>query len=163
MQKEREENKQREWMSRVAIRSVRMGTYLGLDGRNITSFTHSGSGRAFPQTFIGQWEVFRTHSLGDGVTAFESAHFPGVYLRLAPGDVGQGSLVMPGGGKVNAQYGCFANEKFRMRMADGEKGARRIVWIESNHCPGRYLRMGNNVNVQGIMGVLEEFQIIPIV
>ncbi|KAH8834661.1 hypothetical protein DL96DRAFT_1456528 [Flagelloscypha sp. PMI_526] len=150
-------------MARVAIRSVQSGKYLSLDGRGITTSAQGGAGTAFTQTYIGDWETFILHTLPENIIAFESAHFNNVYLRLVAGNVAQGSLVGPGGGKVNGQWGCASREKFHIKRADGDKGKKGIVGIESQSEPGRFLRIqgdANVVNVQGKMGIMEEFEVL---
>ncbi|KAH8823212.1 hypothetical protein DL96DRAFT_1683364 [Flagelloscypha sp. PMI_526] len=152
-------------MARVAIRSVQSGKYLSLDGRGITASVQGGAGTAFTQTYIGEWEAFILHTSAKNIVAFESAQFNNVYLRLVAENVDQGSLVGPGGGKVNGQWGCGTREKFLIKKAAGDNGQKGIVGIESQSEPGRFLRMqgdANVVNVQGSMGGLEEFEILII-
>ncbi|KAH8796842.1 hypothetical protein DL96DRAFT_1009660 [Flagelloscypha sp. PMI_526] len=152
-------------MTRVAIRSVHSGRYLGLDGRGITSFVKSGAGRAFPQNFIGRWETFILHTLPEGAVAFESAEFRGVFLRLVGAGLSQGSAGGQGGGQVNGQFGCSTREKFNIKRAEGEKGKKGSIGIESHSEPGRFIRMKAEtgvVNVQVAMQALEEFEILII-
>ncbi|KAH8796843.1 hypothetical protein DL96DRAFT_1643337 [Flagelloscypha sp. PMI_526] len=152
-------------MTRVAIRSVQSGRYLGIDGRGINSVVKGGQGTVFAQTQIGEWETWILHIHPGNIVAFESAEFHNVYLRLLAEDVSQGNLVAPGGGKVNGQWGCSTREKYHIRKAEGDKGKRGIVGIESQSEPGKFLRVKgdeNIVNVQGVMRSYEEFEVLII-
>lgn len=149
-------------MVRVALRAIESGRYLSLDGNGVKSFIGSGGGKAITQTYIGSWETFILHIFPGDIVAFESSAFPHVFLRLDAPNLPAGSLVGPGGGTVNGQWGCYTSEKFHIKPKEASGQDRKgVVGIESDTFQGRYLRMeGNTVNVQGVMKKNEEFELL---
>lgn len=150
----------------VAIQSVAFpGKYIRLDASGLTSFQPAGGGKVGTQTYIGTYETFILRNFPDGLYSFESSVFPNTFLRLDGASVKAGELVGPGGGTVNAQFGSFDLEKFHIRSKDsGTVEAKGIVGIESQHYPGRFLRMGGDdiVNVQGVFKTNEEFKVLVV-
>jgi hypothetical protein len=63
------------------------------------------------QLGVGPWEKFHKRPQSDGTVAFESAAFPGAYLRMDAQGIGEfGSAA--GAGTVNCQFGVGPWEKF---------------------------------------------------
>ena len=152
-------------MNHVAIRSVKhVGKFLRLDAPGVTSFNPSGGGKALTQAYVGAQEIFRLHTFPGGTVSFESLAFPRAFLRLDGTNVTAGTNLGSGGGVVNAQYGSNASEKFYVKKKEPSPDQSKvIVGIESHAFPGRFLRMHKDgANVQGIVGIEEEFEILVI-
>ncbi|KAI9782562.1 MAG: hypothetical protein M1839_004806 [Geoglossum umbratile] len=119
----------------ISIRSATFpSTYLRLDGRGITKFNNSGSGRVDCQSYVGSYEILKLDKHSDNTFGIRSATFANVYLRLDAEKFKKSSG--KGGGNVNCQFGAADYENFRfVDQPDGSKA------IESVHFPGVYLRM----------------------
>jgi hypothetical protein len=98
----------------VAIGSYEFpGCYLRLDARGITQPMEEGGGIVNCQFGVGPFEKFRVHGEVRS-RAFESAAFPGCYLRLDGRGVSYPSYV---GGVVNCQFGVGPWERFHAQFA----------------------------------------------
>ncbi|GGZ27515.1 hypothetical protein CP967_06300 [Streptomyces nitrosporeus] len=107
--------------------------YLRMDGTGVTTSTDNGGGKVNCQYGPGPWTSYKVHPQADGSYGFESAAFPGVFLRMDGTGV---PATMAGGGTVNCQYGIGPWEKFHARaQADGSFS------FESAAFPGVYLRL----------------------
>jgi phospholipase C len=96
----------------VALASVLFpDVFLRMDGSGVTSASDSGAGTVNCQLGVGPWEKFHKRAQPDGTVAFESAAFPGTYLRMDARGIGEfGSAA--GAGTVNCQFGVGPWEKF---------------------------------------------------
>jgi hypothetical protein len=96
----------------IALESVTFpNVFLRVDGSGVRSGSDGGVGTVNCQFGAGPWEKFRKRTQSDGTVAFESAAFPGVYLRMDAQSIGEfGSA--SGGGTVNCQFGVGPWEKF---------------------------------------------------
>lgn len=94
-----------------AIQSAQFSNvYLRMDGSSVTQFVPGGGGIVNCQYGPAAYERFNLLPQGDGSVAIESAHFPGVYLRMD--GTGMSSFNPNGGGVVNCQVDIAAYEKF---------------------------------------------------
>ena len=93
------------------------GVYLRMDGNGVTKFTGPGGGVVNGQFKVASYERFNLiYTDGDQYSfSVESAHFPGVYLRMDGSGVTE--FTGPGGGVVNCQFGALPYEKFRLKSA----------------------------------------------
>ena len=115
----------------IALESVSFpNVFLRMDGSGVRSTSDRGTGTVNCQFGAGPWEKFRKRTQSDGTVAFESAAFPGVYLRMDAESIGEfGSA--SGVGTVNCQFGVGPWEKFilldppfptvKWRSADGSE------------------------------------------
>lgn len=156
----------------VLIRSAESPIrYVVLNGSGINKFESAGSGKVenLEGRFFPDTAVFILETFGDGTIAFKSAIFPNVYLRLDGSAAPAGTLVGPGFGIVNAQFGRRSYETFKIVPAP--VGVPRIfpplhaptVAIESVAFPGRFLRLEAGtavVNVQAVAAVFEHLEIV---
>jgi hypothetical protein len=96
----------------VALASVSFpDVFLRMDGSGITSASDSGAGTVNCQLGVGPWEKFHKRAQPDATVAFESAAFPGTYLRMDARGIDEfGSAA--GAGTVNGQFGVGPWEKF---------------------------------------------------
>lgn len=86
---------------------------LRMDGSGVTSASDSGAGTVNCRLGVGPWEKFHKRAQPDGTVAFESAAFPGTYLRMDARSIGEfGSAA--GAGTVNCQFGVGPWEKFNL-------------------------------------------------
>jgi hypothetical protein len=85
--------------------------HLRMDGSGMKSASDSGAGSVNCQFGVGPWEKFHKRPQPDGAVAYESAAFPGVYLRMDASTIGEFGL-RSGGGRVNCQFGVGPWEKF---------------------------------------------------
>ncbi|MEW2621985.1 hypothetical protein [Streptomyces sp. NPDC048106] len=85
--------------------------YLRMDGNGVPT-TMAGGGTVNCQYGLGPWEKFKVLPQDDGSVSFESASFPGIYLRMVTGS-GVTTATGPGG-TVNCQVNANGgeNEKF---------------------------------------------------
>ncbi|WEH39101.1 hypothetical protein OG233_05960 [Streptomyces sp. NBC_01218] len=92
------------------------GVYLRMDGNGVPA-TLAGGGTVNCQFGLGPWEKFLARPQTDGSFSFESAAFPGVFLRLVTGS-GVTSATGPGG-TVNCQIKANGgeHEKFFLDVA----------------------------------------------
>ncbi|KAM6493130.1 hypothetical protein JOM56_011264 [Amanita muscaria] len=155
-------------VTRVALHSKAFpDKYLRMDGQGVVKFVGSGGGKVNTQTFIGTFETFILEPQSNGTVSFRSTVFNDVYLRLDGANVKQGDDLLNGGGVVNCQFGSLTSEKFKIvqkKPANPNQYA-GIVGIESNEFPGRFLRVNgakDEVNVQGVMGSFEEWEILVV-
>ncbi|MFI1868693.1 fascin domain-containing protein [Streptomyces jumonjinensis] len=90
--------------------------FLRMDGTGVPT-TKAGGGTVNCQYGIGPWEKFNARAQADGSFSFESAAFPGIYLRMVTGS-GVTSATGPGG-TVNCQVNANGgeNEKFLLDVA----------------------------------------------
>jgi hypothetical protein len=96
----------------VALASVAFpNVYVRMDGSGVTSPTADGAGVVNCAFGTGPWEKFHRRVQPDGSVAYESAAFPGVYLRM-DGRTVDAFGVAAGSGIVNCQFGVGAWEKF---------------------------------------------------
>ena len=83
-----------------------------------------------------------------GKLSIESAHFPGVFLRLDGTGLSPAHKPPNGGGVVNCQQGASEWEKFRLVQLEGN-----VTTIESVQFPGVYIRMdGSSVKSKQLNG-----------
>ena len=96
----------------IALASVSFpNVFLRIDGSGVRSASDGGVGTVNCQFGAGPWEKFHKRTQSDGTVVFESAAFPGVYLRMDAQSVGEfGSA--SGAGTVNCQFGVGPWEKF---------------------------------------------------
>jgi hypothetical protein len=96
----------------IAFASVSFpNVFLRMDGSGVKSASDTGAGTVNCQFGVGPWEKFHKRAQSDGAVAFESAAFPGVYLRMDAQGVGEfGSA--SGTGSVNCQFGVGPWERF---------------------------------------------------
>ncbi|KAF9472334.1 hypothetical protein BDN70DRAFT_818818 [Pholiota conissans] len=140
-------------MSLVVIHSIAFpDRFLRMDGTGVTQFVGTGAG---------------TRN-NDGTVSFKSTAFPNVYLRIETTGVAQGVKLNAGGGVVNAQFGGFGGETFRIHKKETAPGKTMgVVGLEAALSPGRFLRLDGStpagvVNVQGVFGSYEEFEILVV-
>ncbi|MFB7125408.1 hypothetical protein [Kitasatospora sp. NPDC056273] len=90
--------------------------FLRMDGNGVP-VTMAGGGTVNCQYGIGPWEKFNARAQVDGSFSFESAAFPGIFLRMVTGS-GVTSATGPGG-TVNCQVKANGgeNEKFYLDKA----------------------------------------------
>ncbi|MGW2872806.1 fascin domain-containing protein [Kitasatospora sp. NPDC001119] len=90
--------------------------FLRMDGNGVP-VTMAGGGTVNCQYGIGPWEKFNARAQADGSFSFESAAFPGIFLRMVTGS-GVTSATGPGG-TVNCQVKANGgeNEKFYLDKA----------------------------------------------
>jgi hypothetical protein len=97
----------------VAFASVAFpDVHLRMDGRGVESANAAGGGTVNCAYGVGPWEKFHERPQPDGAVAFESAAFPGVYLRMAAGDTD--AFAPSGHGEVNCQFGVGPWEEFHV-------------------------------------------------
>ena len=85
-----------------------------------------------------------------------------MFLNLDGSGVAAGKLAPHGGGYAAAQYTAKTWERFHIRRQRDQNG---IVAIESAAFPGRFMRVDGDkseVNVQGIIGPWELFEILTV-
>ncbi|KAE8359564.1 hypothetical protein BDV27DRAFT_168441 [Aspergillus caelatus] len=154
-------------MLRVSIESQKFpGSFLRMDGRDVTKYSDSGGGTVNVQNYVGTYETLIIVNYPDDNTfSIMSSAFPNVYLRMDGSDVKSGETYAQGAGKVNCQWGSYSWEKFRFEnQEDGTKA------IASVQFPNAYLRMENvtgqggpsgagTVNCQSYIGSYEKFKI----
>ncbi|MEU1285061.1 hypothetical protein [Kitasatospora sp. NPDC005856] len=90
--------------------------FLRMDGNGVPT-TMAGGGTVNCQFGIGPWEKFKARTQADGSFSFESAAFPGIFLRMVTGS-GVTTATGPGG-TVNCQVNANGgeNEKFYLDKA----------------------------------------------
>ncbi|MFG2915167.1 hypothetical protein ACGF0D_20075 [Kitasatospora sp. NPDC048298] len=90
--------------------------FLRMDGNGVPT-TMAGGGTVNCQSYIGPWEKFNARAQADGSFSFESAAFPGIFLRMVT-DSGVTTATGPGG-TVNCQINANGggHEKFYLEMA----------------------------------------------
>ncbi|MFE2870242.1 MULTISPECIES: hypothetical protein [unclassified Embleya] len=90
--------------------------FLRMDGTGVPA-TMAGGGTVNCQYGAGPYEKFKARAQADGSFSFESAAFPGTYLRLVTGS-GVTAATGPGG-TVNCQVNANGgeNEKFFLDIA----------------------------------------------
>ncbi|KAF8458651.1 hypothetical protein BGX38DRAFT_459680 [Terfezia claveryi] len=149
----------------VAIQSSYFrGKYVTLDASGLTGFAQAGAGTAGISLFVGPNETYRLINNADGTVSFACTAFTNVYLSADGRGVATPST--SAGGIVNAQFGLGLSEKFFIRRPENAgKTYNGIVGLELAAFPGRFLRLegGSNVlNIQGVMGRLETFEIMVV-
>jgi phospholipase C len=96
----------------IAIQSAHYpNIFLRMDGTGVTTSTDNGGGTVNCQFGTGSWTYFLVRPQADGTYAFESAAFPGVFLRMDGNGV---PTTMAGGGTVNCQYTAGPWEKYNL-------------------------------------------------
>ena len=73
----------------------------------------AGSGTVNVQFGAFAYEKFKINTDSNEISTIESNFFPGVFLRLD--GTGVTKPLPNGGGVVNAQFGAFAFEKFKIK------------------------------------------------
>ncbi|KAF8457040.1 hypothetical protein BDZ91DRAFT_767322 [Kalaharituber pfeilii] len=132
--------------TRVAIKSSAFpNSYVQLNGEFVDSYVSGGAGTVRVSGEVSAREAFELERHTDGTVAFKSTSFPNVYLRADALGLAEGNWRWFGGGVINCQYSCGANEKFRIHKI----GSGGEVAIEPAAFPGRYLRV-NGMNPEGI-------------
>src|SRR3954454_8517470 len=110
------------------------GACLRIDGTGVTGPTTTGGGVVNCQSGVADFETYAEKPQPDGTVAFESAAFPGVYLRMDGSGLSAPNAA--GAGTVNCTFGAGPWERFHKRpQPDG------TVAFESGAFPGVYLRM----------------------
>ena len=151
----------------VAIRSVPWASYLRLEAEGLTKQKPTGSGSLTTQPAIGSEEKYILERNSDGTVSFQSLAYPNCYIRT-DGSAGSVDPNTTGNahGYYNAQFGKFSHERFNIvYQGEGATGVESgKVGLESAQYPGRYMRVAptGEVNVQGVCGVHEVFEIVVI-
>lgn len=94
-----------------AVRSREFGTFLRMDGSEVTQFVVGGSGTVNCQFDVGTSEVFNFVPRGEQFF-IRSVQFRQANLRMDGSGVSVGTA--NGGGKVNCQFGVRAAEVFKI-------------------------------------------------
>jgi hypothetical protein len=118
--------------------------YLRMDGGGVTSPSGTGGGTVNCAFGVGAWEKFHKRVQPDGSVAYESAAFPGVYLRMDAQSIDTFG-VRSGSGIVNCQFGVGAWEKF----AEHEPPFTSITWPPPQGLSGEIISFGSAAGASG--------------
>jgi hypothetical protein len=150
---------------KCAIKSRQFGKFLSINSKGMNAATSGGAGLVTCSATLGVNETLYLQKFPNGCCAISAPNSPGVYLRLAGGDIAAGQKSVPGGsGTANCQYWSTVHpmmpgaEVFSLRTQ-----ADFSVAIESELYRGVFVRMNGDegvVNAQWGVGSFERFDIL---